>query len=135
MSYVTVIWSVVASCALLLAFMYGYVWLMDRKARASLAFAILALSVVGMVVMELAIMRAQTPRQMIGLYRCIHVPVFPLIVSIVAFIRLYFGAGRAWLMWTIIGIRCLVLILAFTVDGSFNYDSIESIARVQLFGE
>ena len=30
MSYVTVIWSVVASGALLLALMYGTVWLLDR---------------------------------------------------------------------------------------------------------
>jgi PAS domain S-box-containing protein len=135
MSYVTVIWSVVASCALLLAFMYGYVWLMDRKARASLAFAILALSVVGVVVMELAIMRAQTTLQLIEFHRWIHVFVFPLIVAILAFIRLYFGAGRAWLMWTIIGIRCVVLVLNFTAAGTFNYDAIGAVARVQLFGE
>ena len=42
---------------------------------------------------------------------CAHVWV--LIVSFVAFVRLYLHAGRAWLAWSIYGLRTLVLILNF----------------------
>jgi two-component system, LuxR family, sensor kinase FixL len=135
MSYVTVLWSVVASCALLLALMQGYVWLMDRRARASLAFAVLGLSVVWVVIAELGFMRATSAQEMIELHRRIHIPVLPLVIGIVAFIRLYFGAGRLWLMWIIIAIRCLVLAITFNVAGTFNYDSIDSIERIPFLGE
>ena len=63
MSYVTIIWSVIASGALLLALMYGCVWVMDRKARASLAFAFESLSIVGMVIVELGMMNSSSPEE------------------------------------------------------------------------
>ena len=44
MNKITVLASVIASGSLLLAVMYGCVWLLDRKARAALAFAFEALS-------------------------------------------------------------------------------------------
>jgi PAS domain S-box-containing protein len=135
MSYVTVLWSVVASCALLLAFMHGFVWLLDRKARASLAFAVLALSVVGVVIGELAVMRADTPLEWVEYLRWAHVPVFMVLVSIPVFIRLYFDAGRTWLMWAIIGMRCLVLVMNFSGATNFNFERVDSIARVRFLGE
>ncbi len=135
MSYVTVLWSVVAACALLLAIMYGYVWLMDRKARASLAFAVLALSIVGIVVGELAVLHAQTAAEWSERLRWAHLPVFALMVSILVFIRLHFGAGRPWLMWTIIALRCFVLAVNFSVATNFNFERIDTIEYIPFLGD
>ena len=48
-------------------------------------------------------MRAETPAQFGTVARWIHVPAWILIVSIVAFVRLYLNAGRRWLAWTVGG--------------------------------
>jgi C4-dicarboxylate-specific signal transduction histidine kinase len=56
-------------------------------------------------------------------------------VAVVAFIRLYFDAGRLWLMWTIIATRSIVLIASFLVDPNFNFARIDSIDRIPFLGE
>jgi hypothetical protein len=98
MSYVTIIWSVIAAGSLVLAIMYGLVWVMDRKARASLAFAFECLSIVGSVVVELGMMYATTPEEWGEWVRWAQIPVFVRTVALVAFIRFYFDTGRSWLI-------------------------------------
>jgi two-component system, LuxR family, sensor kinase FixL len=135
MSYVTVTWSVVAACALLLAIMYGAVWLMDRRERASLAFSLFAFSVVALVVTDLGMMRSTSAREWGEWVWWVHPPSFVLVVSLVVFVRLYFGAGRLWLMWTIIGLRAFVVIVNFASDVNFNFASIDSIGHIAFLGE
>jgi two-component system, LuxR family, sensor kinase FixL len=135
LSFVTVIWSVVAACALLLALMYGFVWLMDRRERTSLAFSLFALSVVGIVVVELGMMRAESAREWGEWVRWIHPPSFLLVVSLLAFVRLFFGAGRTWLMWTVIGLRAYILVANFAAETNFNFEHIDSIGRIPFLGE
>src|SRR5512133_1838029 len=94
MSWVTVIWSISAGACLTLAFLQFIVWCKDRAARANLGFALGAVAVAVFAGMELALMRAETPAQFGTVARWIHVPGWVLIVSIVAFVRLYLNAGR-----------------------------------------
>jgi signal transduction histidine kinase len=135
MSYVTVTYSVVAACALLLGLLYGLVWVMDRKSRASLAFACLALAVVCSVVIELCMMRSQSAEEWGEWVRWSQVPIFIRVAATVAFIRLYFGTGRTWLMWLIIGLRFSVMTIGFFVDPNFNYARIDSISHLSFLGE
>jgi signal transduction histidine kinase len=135
LSYVTIIWSVVAACALLLAIMYGLVWAMDRQARASLAFACEALAIVGLVVMELGMMRASSAESWGEWVRWNQVPIFLRVAGTVFFIRAYFGTGRAWLMWFIIAGRGVILLLGFAVDPNFNFERIDSISHINFLGE
>ena len=135
MSYVTVAWSLVASFALLLGLMYGYAWVMDRRARASLAFAICAFALVGVVIGELGMMYAATAAEWGKWVRWLHVPCFAVICALVVFVRLQLKAGRPWLMWTIIAIRCAVLLVNFTVPISLNFARIDSIETISFLGE
>jgi surface polysaccharide O-acyltransferase-like enzyme len=89
MNTVTIVWSVIASCALLLAAMHAVIWLMDRKAIANLAFSCLAFSIVGVVIVEMLMMFAATAQEWGELARWVHVPVFTLIVSMLLFFRLH----------------------------------------------
>jgi two-component system, LuxR family, sensor kinase FixL len=134
-SYVTVIWSTVAACSLLLAITYGLVWALDRQAKASLAFTIEALSTVGSTVIELGMMYASTPQEWGEWVRWMQVPVAMRAVGLVAFIYYYFGTGRLWLIWTIIVTRTGIAVAGFFVDPNFNFSSIESIDQMTFLGE
>ena len=115
MSWVTVIWSISAGACLTLAFLQFIVWWKDRAAPANLVFAVGAVSVAVFAGLELALMQAETPAQFGKVMRWIHVPAWVLIVSIVAFVRLYLNAGRRWLGWSVVAIRTVALILNFTL--------------------
>jgi signal transduction histidine kinase len=135
MSYVTVIWSVIASGSLLLALMYGCVWLLDRQAKASLAFAFECLSIVGAVIVELGLMHSSTPEEWGEWVRWNQVPILLRTTALVAFIWFYFGTGRPWLMAAVIGSRLVIAVTGFIVDPNFNFSSIESIDRIEFLGE
>ena len=94
MSWVTVIWSIGAGACLTLSFLQFVVWLKDRSARANLVFSVGAITVAVFAALEFALMRAVTPEEFGSVTRWIHVPAWVLIVSIVAFVRLYLNAGR-----------------------------------------
>jgi two-component system, LuxR family, sensor kinase FixL len=135
LSYITIIWSVVASCALLLALIYGMMWVMDRQARASLAFACMALAIIGSVVVEIGMMHARTPEAWGEWVRWSQVPIFVRVVATVTFIRLYFGVGRNWLMGLIIALRLAILLVGFAVDPNFIFERIDSIEQIVFLGE
>jgi len=135
MSYVTVIWSVIAACALLLALMYGCVWIMDRTQRASLAFTFEALAVVGAVIVELGMMRSTSAAEWGEWVRWNQVPVLVRTAGLVAFIRLYFGTGRPWLMAAVVGSRVIVAVGSFLIDPNFNFSRIDSIQQAPFLGE
>src|SRR5258708_18674836 len=61
MSWVTVIWAMIASACLTLALVHLLVWWRRPKARASLFFALMALATAFFAGCELWMMRAATP--------------------------------------------------------------------------
>src|SRR4030095_7633951 len=121
MSWVTVIWSISAGACLTLAFLQFIVWWKDRAAPANLVFALGAVAVAVFAGVAVGLMRAETSAQFDTIVRWIHVPGWVLIVSIVAFVRLYLNAGRRWLAWTIVAVRTLALILNFVLSPNINY--------------
>src|SRR5438874_10790420 len=135
MSWVTVIWSIGSGACLTLALMNCVVWWKDRTARANLVFSVLAIAVASFAALELALMRAQTPEQFGEVVRWLHVPVWVMIASLVAFVRLYLRAGRRWLAWTVVGVRTLSLILNFTFWPNINYRQITALRHISFFGE
>jgi two-component system, LuxR family, sensor kinase FixL len=135
MSWVTVIWSIGSGACLTLALMNCVVWWKDRTARANLAFSVLAIAVAIFAALELALMRAETPEQFSEVVRWLHVPVWVMIASLVAFVRLYLRAGRRWLAWTVVGVRTLSLILNFTFWPNINYRQITALRHISFLGE
>src|SRR5215218_7361937 len=110
MNLITVLWSMAAAAALTLAAVHLLVWAFDRTARANLMFSIIALAVAGMAPTELGMMYATSPQEH-GLWvRWFHLPLFLAIVGMVLFVRVHLGTGRAWLGWTVIGMRSIVLV-------------------------
>src|SRR5215471_10379662 len=135
MSWVTVIWSLGAGACLTLAFLQFIVWWKDRTARAHLVFSIGAVAVAVFAAIEFALMRAETPEQFGTLTRWIHLPAWVLIVSIVAFVRLYLNAGRRWLAWSVVAVRTFSLILNFILSPNINYRKITALRHIRFLGE
>jgi PAS domain S-box-containing protein len=76
-----------------------------------------------------------TVAQYAALIRWVHVPVWVLILSFVAFARLYLHAGRRWLAWSIYGLRTLVLIVNFILTPNINFRAITSLRHFSWWGE
>ena len=118
MSWVTVIWSMIASACLTLGAIYWMVWSRNRNAWAHLLFAATAASTAAFTFCELRQMRAGTPGELLAAMRWTHVSLLCLLVSTVWFVTLYLGAGRRWLAWTVSGLRALYLLVASWSGGT-----------------
>src|SRR5437899_12213185 len=135
MSWITVIWSINVGACLTLAAMYLAVWCKQRESWVHLLFSCSAIAAAAVSAFELGMMNAQTVERYQPLIRWIHVPVWVLTLSFVAFVRLYLHAGRAWLAWSIYGLRTLVLILNFISTPNINFRVITGLRHFPWWGE
>ena len=134
MSWVTIIWSMNAAACLTMGAMQLMVWCRNRNGWANLVFCCSAVSAAIIAGFELAGMRSESTAQMGLLLRWANLPFFVLIVSLVWFVRLYLGAGRLWLAWTICSLRGLVLALNFLFTPNFNYREITKVDHLHWWG-
>ena len=135
MSWITIVWSMNAAACLTLAAFYCAVWCKQRGNWLYVVFSCSAIAAAGISALELGMLNAQTAERYQVLTRWIHVPTWVLTVSFVAFVRLYFHAGRTWLAWSICGLRTLVLILNFISPVSINFRTITDIRDFSWGGE
>ena len=134
MSFVTILWSAVAAGSVVLGLMHTVLWLFDRRAFASLAFAVMAFATAGIAAVELGLMTSQTAVQFGTWVRWVHVPLFFQFVAMLVFLRLYLGTGKAWLMWSLIALRCLIVVANFH-DPHSGLVRVDSITRIGFLGE
>ena len=135
MSWVTIIWSMVASACLTLAAIYFLVWCQKRTARAYLLFFMTSAATAAYAGCELWLMRAETPAQFAAVLRWGHVPIWVIILSLVGFVRLHLRAGRPWLAWTVCALRTLALLLNFLMGQNLNYLEVTALRPVAFLGE
>jgi PAS domain S-box-containing protein len=136
LSYVTIVWSMQAAAALLMGVVYFLVWARDRSAWASLAFSIVALSIAGGAFAELMAMQSLTLQALVPALRWASIAGCFLICGVVFFFRSYLGTGRMWLLWTIVGLRFVLLTDSFlSGDASLNFKEVTSIKRIPFMGE
>jgi two-component system, NarL family, sensor histidine kinase UhpB len=135
MNLVTIIWSMVASACLTLAAMNLLVWIKERTAWSHLLLSVMAAGTAGISFCELSMMLAANPAQFGRALWWGNIPVWMVVVSLVLFVRLYLRSGRAWLAWTIIGLRTLALIINFVLTPNLNYREITSLHHLIFLGE
>jgi len=135
MSWVTVVWSMIASACLTLAAIYCLVWYRNRTARAHLWFAATAVCTAGLAFFELRLMQAETLGDVLAARMWAHVPLFFWVVSITWFVRTYLGAGRLWLAWTICGLRAISLLVNLLLGQNPAFGNVASLQHVQFLGE
>jgi PAS domain S-box len=135
MSWITAVWSMNAAACLTFAGFYFVVWCKQRQNLVYLFFSCSATAAAAISAFELWMLNSKTVEQYELLVRWIHVPTFVLTLSFVAFVRLYLHAGRAWLAWSIYGLRTLVLILNFIFAVSINFTAITNIRQFSWGGQ
>ena len=135
MSWITVVWSMNAGACFVLAGVCFVVWCKERESWPHLLFSCSAVAAAVIALIELAMLHGTTVGHYAALIRWIHVPVWVLTLSFVAFVRLYLHAGRRWLAWSIYGLRTLVLILNFISTPNINFQAITSIRQFSWWGE
>ena len=134
MSWINIVWSMNAAACLTLAAIYLLVWCKQRENPVYLLFSCSALAAATVAGFELAMLHTDRAERYETLIRWIHVPVWVLTLSFVAFVRLYLHAGRAWLAWSIYGLRTVVLILNFVLTPNINFQAIIGIRHLSLWG-
>jgi signal transduction histidine kinase len=134
MNWITIVWSMNAGACLTLAAIYLVVWCRQRESWVHLLFSCSAIAAAAIAVLELAMLHTQTVERYEALVRWIHVPVWVLLLSFVAFVRLYLRAGRPWLAWSIYGLRTLVLIVNFILTPNINFRKLTDIHHLGLWG-
>jgi len=100
-----------------------------------LVFSCSAIAASAISAFELWMLNSTTVDQYEQLARWVHVPTWVLTLSFVAFVRLYLHAGRVWLVWSIYGLRTLVLILNFIFPVSINFTAITDIRQFSWGGQ
>lgn len=138
MRLIDVLWVTMSVACLVLGGIHAHVWLRRREAiatRANLAFAVLAIAVAMMGVLELRMMRAATTEEFGRLLFWYHIPIWFGIAGIVAFTHFYLRAGRLWLGWLAIALRTASILLGALMGGSINYQHIHALGEHLVFGE
>ena len=134
MSWVTVIFSMIASSCLTLGVIYSVVWYRSRTSWAHLLFSLSAFSTAVFAFFELWMMRAETPAELLLATKWAQVPIYTWLLSILWFVRIYLGAGRLWLAWTISGVRTIYLLVGLFLVPHILYRQLD-IGHMQFLGE
>jgi len=134
MSWISIVWSMNAGACFVLAGVCFVVWCKQTKSWPHLLFSCSAVAAGVIALIELAMLHTNTAGNYTELIRWIHVPVWVLTLSFVAFVRLYLRAGRRWLAWSICGLRTLVLILNFILTPNINFRAITSLRHFSWWG-
>jgi signal transduction histidine kinase len=135
MSWITVLWSVVAGICLALAGVHLLVWLWLRSAWVSLVFSLSAIAAAACALVELMLMQAASPEAFGALLRWVHPWTALMVVLLVWFIRLYLGEGRIWLAWLICAVRVVALGVNFAQSPNLNFREITGLRHVPFLGE
>jgi len=111
------------------------VWLRNREYLTNLAFALAAIGAAVTAVFELALMHSQTIAQYGQILRWLHLPLFVLVVSFIWFVGLYLKAGRAWLLWSFLAIRALILVVDLASVPNVSFQEITALHFVTIWGD
>jgi hypothetical protein len=113
MGWIDFAWPMIGAASLTLGVVFLLAWVRQTSRYGYAMFFLTTLSVAAFSIFELRMMRAATPEEYAVTLRWAHIPLFTLLVSVVGFVRLYFGAGRAWLGYSACALRAASLGLNF----------------------
>lgn len=133
--WATVIWAMTAAACGTFAVVNGLVWLRNRQFAVNGVFAIMALSAAASAFFELTIMHAPSPAVYALGLRWAHVPIFILMLGIIAFVKIYLRAGRTWLVVAVVLLRSAALLTNFGPADNLNFLKTTGLQHVIFLGD
>lgn len=134
MSWINILWPMMAATSLTLALICVLIWFRQRSRHEYVAFAVFAVSVWFFTIGEWLLMRADSPRHYEEVFRWMLVVVATGEISLAAFMRYHLKAGRARLFWAICALRILGLPFNFLYGANLSYLEIVDLRLVESFG-
>lgn len=131
MNTVQVLWQTVIGACLMLALMQ---WPARGSDRAAPWVALLALSIAGIAMGELATMNAPDPESFGRAVRWMHVPIYTAFIAIIGYVDWSFGTGRRWLAILALSIRVVCLALNFVYEPNLNHVRIDGLREIPFLG-
>jgi signal transduction histidine kinase len=130
LNLINVVWPMMAATSLTLAIIFFFIWLRLRAQRDYLAFALFAVCVWFFTLGEWSLMRATTPEAYGDTLRWMMVVVPIGVITLAAFIRWHLRAGRAWLFWSVCGLRLLGIPVNFLFGANVVYSEITELQQL-----
>ena len=134
MSWITIVYIMMAALSATIAGLYLAAWFMQRDAWAYLMFVLLALSIAGLAGMELWMLRAQTPAEYATALRWFQVPVWFGFVAMVGLVTLRLRPRFLWLGWLAVGLRTVAVATTFLSGPNLNFTELTEIDHVMFLG-
>jgi PAS domain S-box-containing protein len=135
MSWITVAWSINVGACLTLATMYLAVWCRERERFVRLLFSCIAAAAALIAAYELQLIRADTPEEYGAILRWRPLSTWVLVLSLVAFTRLYLHAGRTWMALSACGLQTLAVIVNFAFTPNLYFQEITAVRQLPWGGE
>jgi two-component system sensor kinase FixL len=134
MSWVVILWSMMAASSLTLAAIHLSVWLRQRSDYSHLLFSLLAVSAAVFGWFELLLMQSTTAEGYATTLRWAQVPLSAVVITMAGFVYFYFEAGLRWLALATCATRVAALVLNFTTGANVNFREVTAIDRLALWG-
>lgn len=124
-----------AGASLTLGLIQGTVWLRNRTQPANLAFALAALAVAAVMLIELATLRTRDPAVFQQMVWLAHVPLPVLFLSLIVYIDVLSGCGRRWLALMAIAVRLWATAINFLgAAPNIHFLEVRSLRQVEFLG-
>lgn len=130
MNWIDFTWPMISAASATLGAIHGGIWFKRREQSANLAFALAALSLAVVAIMELLLMRTHSPHEYAAILRLVYLPLATLVVGLVGFLLLEFRAGSRALAAIAILARTACLLPDFLTGENAIYLHIRTLEQL-----
>jgi two-component system sensor kinase FixL len=134
MTWITFLWPMVTAACLTMGLIHLWIGLRRKSGAAHLLFAVTAFGVAAFSCLELAMIRADSAAYFLELQRWVDFAGVAVLVSMAAFVWVFFGAGRKWLALGGCGLALAPMILNLGPEPKMIFLQITGIRTVETFG-
>jgi signal transduction histidine kinase len=134
MNWFTTAWPMVAAACLTLGLIELSIGLRQPPRAPRLLFALSAFAVAAIAGLELALLRADTLAQWSPVMRGLDIAVGVMLVSLTAFIWVYFGTGTKWLACLVPGLYAAGLMFDYLPGKTMTYEAVTGFRTVETVG-
>ena len=134
MTWMTIAWPLAIGACVTMGLIQLRVGLRRTPGAANLLFALNAFVVAVYAVCEMALACADSPAEYLAWLRWLDIMAALQVVTIAAFVWVFFGTGRKWLAFLGPGLSCAALIADFMPQPKLVYLQLTGIKRIPTFG-